>query len=79
MMEWQPIETAPKVAEPDSLSSMGPMIMLASSHGHIAIGYWGSGVDRVQGWINPNDHRRMDYWNEFEFWMPIPKRPTTTA
>ena len=73
MSEWQPIETAPK--DGSEFSHMGPMILLASPFGHFAVGYWGKGLDRAMGWINPNDHRRMDYWNAFTHWMPLPERP----
>ena len=70
---WRPISTAPK--EPLELSDCGPIIALASNHGHRALGYWGKGDGQQEGWINPHDHRRMDYWSAFAWWMPLAEAP----
>ena len=68
---WGPIETAPKTQDE---SRFGPLIVLTSTHGHRAIGYWGERGGRW-GWVNPNDHQIMDYWNAFTHWMPLPPAP----
>lgn len=68
---WRPIETAPKTQDE---SRFGPLIVLTSTHGHRAIGYWGERGGRW-GWVNPNDHQIMDYWNAFTHWMPLPPAP----
>lgn len=74
-MEWQPIETAPKEAEHEDIH-VGPMIVLASTLGHRAIGYWSGGYGALpRGWINPHDHMPMKYWKEFTHWMPLPRLP----
>ena len=65
---WRPIETAPKTRDDNRF---GPLIVLASTSGHRAIGYWGERCGRW-GWVNPNDHQIMDYWNAFTHWMPLP-------
>lgn len=74
-MKWQPIETAPKKStDPDV--SFGPMIILASTSGHRAIGYWSDGYGvRREGWVNPHDHQVMNYWKAFTHWMPLPEPP----
>lgn len=69
--QWGPIETAPKTQDE---SRFGPLIVLTSTHGHRAIGYWGERGGRW-GWVNPNDHQIMDYWNAFTHWMPLPPAP----
>lgn len=74
MTDWQPMDTAPK--GPTRFSGNGPIVALASDHGHRALGYWGKGIDGVEGWINPHDHLRMRYWNEFTWWMPLPDVPS---
>lgn len=75
---WQPIETAPKVNDDPELP-FGPMVLLCSTHAHIAVGYWGEGLSGRKGWVNPHDHRVMEYWNGFTHWMPIPERPPRPA
>jgi hypothetical protein len=70
---WRPILTAAK--GPLELSNCGPIIALASNHGHRALGYWGKGLGQQEGWINPHDHQRMDYWNAFAWWMPLAEVP----
>ena len=72
---WRPISSAPKDREDEC---GGPLIALASDFGHRAIGYWGRGLDGAEGWINPHDHLRMDYWNSFTHWMPLPPLPCDT-
>jgi hypothetical protein len=67
---WQPISTAPKTGS--RFSSAGPIVLLASDSGHRAVGYWGKDIDGIEGWINPHDHLRMNYWNAFVWWMAIP-------
>lgn len=79
MSEWQPIETAPKG---QGAMLPGPMLLLASGHGHVAIGYWSeAGVvgNPSPGWVNVHDHRLMDYWNAFTHWMPLPPLPRPAA
>lgn len=69
---WQPIETAPKSPVEDGCS-FGPIIALASTSAHRALGYWSNGEGaRPAGWVNPHDHRVMEYWNAFTHWMPLP-------
>jgi hypothetical protein len=67
-MAWRPIVEAPKT-RPDL--ETGPMIILASAHGHRAVGYWGANRDGREGWVNPHDHLVMEYWNAFTHWMPL--------
>jgi len=77
MSEWQPVETAPKIEldERGRPHPCGPMLLLASEAAHIAVGYWRKDEGREGGWYNPHDHRRMEYWNVFTHWMPIPALP----
>lgn len=77
-MEWQPIETAPKGGSKFS-KRHSPIVALASTSGHRAMGYWGEGLDGAEGWINPHDHLRMSYWNAFTHWMPLPDVPSEAA
>lgn len=75
MSDWQPIETAPKDHEIEG-GTFGPTILLASTSGHRAIGYWGKGRRNASyGWVNPHDHLVMDYWNAFTHWLPLPQPP----
>lgn len=74
---WRSIEDDPPPKGPTDLSTSGPLVALASDHGHRAVGYWGGGIDRVEGWINPDSHRRMSYGNAFTWWMPLPETPPT--
>jgi hypothetical protein len=74
-MEWQPIETAPKTMSHEGAKA-GPLILLASTFGHVAVGYWGRGIPNLgEGWCNPHDHCPMAYWNSFTHWMPLPDLP----
>lgn len=70
-MDWQPIATAPR----EKIGGCANVILLASDSGHRALGYWGKGIDGVEGWINIHDHLRMNYWNAFTHWMPAPEPP----
>ena len=75
--QWQPIETAPKKKSPRARKfESGPLILLASTFGHIAVGYWGLGRRNTEKcWCNVHDHMPMEYWNAFTHWMPIPMQP----
>ena len=77
MSEWQPIAIAPKVHEGRDKHelSFGPMILLASVYGHIAVGYWNKDKFGNEGWFNPHDHTLMRYYSDFTHWLPIPELP----
>lgn len=65
---WRTIETAPKA---EGGSTIGPVIMLASDHGHRTIGYWHEG----SGWRSTHSHDVIEYWNALTHWMPLPPPP----
>lgn len=71
MSDWQDISTAP-TGPVIKGGTFGPMVLLASTSGQRAIGYWGNGASGETGWINPHDHLLMRYWNAFTHWMPLP-------
>jgi hypothetical protein len=73
--QWHPIETAPKKHNHEG-ASCGPLVLLASTYGHLAVGYWGRGIANAsEGWCNPHDHLPMQYWNAFTHWQPLPEAP----
>jgi hypothetical protein len=77
LMEWMDIETAPKKhpgADAEEYS-FGPTILLSSTSGLRALGYWGCGASGRTGWVSIHDHLVMDYWNSFTHWMPLPPPP----
>ena len=73
-MEWQPIETAPKVKR--NKYDSAPIVLLASDRGHRALGYWGKGIRNTsETWISIHDHAPIEYWNSLTHWMLAPDCP----
>lgn len=73
-MEWQPIETAPK--EPVEPYGSAPILLLASTRGLRALGYWGKGRRNTEpGWMSLHDHLPIEYWTGFTHWMLCPACP----
>ena len=75
-MGWQPIDTAPKSGSKYS-RKFGPMILLATTTGSWAIGYWdeeGLAPSGKRGWICIQSHRPL-YTQKWTHWMPLPPAP----
>jgi hypothetical protein len=72
---WMGINTAPKT-QPNSMC--GPVILLASTSGHKAVGYWGKGRGIGEGWICLRDHLRFDYGDSFTHWREFPELGLST-
>jgi len=81
MDEWKPISEATKVKmdERGEPYPFGPMLILASEFAHIAVGYWRQDPGEESGWYSPHDHKRINYWNSFTHWLPIPDLPKDQA
>ena len=88
MMEWQPIETAPKgggaelVTDPQWVEP--PRILLRFGDEAISVAYWdwyyaegGRGFNGKSAWIEPcsGDQLSLHYTNPPTHWMPIPPPP----
>ena len=74
--EWQDISTAPKDGAEFS-PRFGPAILLATTYGSRAIGYWdenGEGISGQRGWICIQTHRPL-YKQKWSHWMPLPPAP----
>ena len=84
MMDWQPIETAPKgggaelVTDPNWVEP--PRILMKFEHGEISVAYWdwyyaegGAGYSGGEAWIEPcsGEQLSMHYGTPVS-WMELP-------
>jgi hypothetical protein len=70
MIEWQPIETAPKD---------GTDIMLFEPSYGCVIAYWGiapAGTDDTEQWLESYIDERLFKSQPPTHWMPLPKSPS---